>query len=149
MAASFATLPTASVIRQAADKLKKGDILLLEIHRAGPDTSGVGQDGYIAIEWWPDDLAAIRYAVAEGSSLWRQPAMALGISTRRSTTSRAQASRPHGATRSTLRTRPRAAICSTGAPPPGTHGRDHGPDRSRLAFSNYGRRVDAQGWGRE
>ncbi|MEK8170065.1 hypothetical protein NKH77_10840 [Streptomyces sp. M19] len=36
-----------------------------------------------------------------------------------------------------------------GAPPPGTHGRDHGPDRSRLEFSNYGMRLDAQGWGRE
>ena len=29
------------------------------------------------------------------------------------------------------------------------HGRNHGPDRSRLGFSNYGRRVDCQGWGRE
>jgi hypothetical protein len=36
-----------------------------------------------------------------------------------------------------------------GAPPPGTHGNDHGPDRSRLDFSNHGRRLDAQGWGRE
>lgn len=36
-----------------------------------------------------------------------------------------------------------------GRSPPGTHGRDHGPDRSRLAFSNYGARLDAQGWGRE
>lgn len=43
----------------------------------------------------------------------------------------------------------RAVIVGAGAPPPGTHGRDHGPDRSRLDFSNYGRRVDAQGWGRE
>lgn len=31
------------------------------------------------------------------------------------------------------------------APPPGTHGRDHGPDRSRTAFSHHGARVDAQG----
>lgn len=37
----------------------------------------------------------------------------------------------------------------SGRSPPGTHGRDHGPDRSRLAFSNYGARIDAQGWGRE
>ena len=36
-----------------------------------------------------------------------------------------------------------------GAPPPGTHGRDWGPDRSRLDFSNFGSVVDAQGWGRE
>jgi hypothetical protein len=42
-----------------------------------------------------------------------------------------------------------AVVVGAGAPPPGTHGRDHGPDRSRLGFSNHGARVDAQGWGRE
>ena len=66
MAASFATVPTARAIRMAADRLNRGDIILLEIHRSGPGASGVGQDGYIAIEWWPDDLAAIRYAVSRG-----------------------------------------------------------------------------------
>lgn len=40
-------------------------------------------------------------------------------------------------------------IVGAGAPPPGTNGRDHGPDRSRLGFSNYGNSADAQGWGRE
>jgi hypothetical protein len=40
-------------------------------------------------------------------------------------------------------------VVGAGAPPPGTHGRNHGPDRSRLDFSNYGSIVDAQGWGRE
>ena len=40
-------------------------------------------------------------------------------------------------------------MVGAGAPPPGTHGRDHGADRSRLDFSNYGALVDAQGWGRE
>ena len=42
-----------------------------------------------------------------------------------------------------------AILVGAGAPPPGTHGRDHGPDRSRLDFSNFGARVDAQGWGEE
>ncbi|MGM8887858.1 S8 family serine peptidase, partial [Psychrobacter sp. 1U2] len=42
-----------------------------------------------------------------------------------------------------------AIFVGAGAPPPGTHGRDHGPDRSRLGFSNYGALIDAQGWGRE
>jgi hypothetical protein len=27
--------------------------------------------------------------------------------------------------------------------------RRHGPDRSRLDFSNFGKAVDVQGWGRE
>src|SRR5262249_43561666 len=42
-----------------------------------------------------------------------------------------------------------AVLVGAGAPPPGTHGRDHGPDRSRLDFSNYGLPGDTQGWGRE
>src|SRR5207237_3049988 len=42
-----------------------------------------------------------------------------------------------------------AIVVGAGAPPPGTHGRDHGPDRSRLDFSNYGSVIDVQGWGRE
>ena len=40
-----------------------------------------------------------------------------------------------------------AIIVGAGAPPPGTHGSNHGPDRSRLDFSNFGACVDAQGLG--
>jgi hypothetical protein len=150
MAASFATLPTASVIRQAADKLKRGDIILLEIHRAGPDASGVGQDGYIAIEWWPDDLAAIRYAVAKGIIVVE----AAGNGARNLDAPIYNIPRPGFPATwrnpfNTANPTSGAVLVGAGAPPPGTHGRDHGPDRSRLAFSNYGRRVDVQGWGRE
>jgi Subtilase family len=149
-AASFLTLPTATVIRQAADRLGRGDILLLEIHRPGPGASGVGQDGYIAIEWWPDDFAAIRYAIARGvivveaagngarnldDALYDQPAQGFPASWRNPF----NPANPSSG----------AIVVGAGAPPPGTHGRDHGPDRSRLGFSNYGQRVDAQGWGRE
>ena len=42
-----------------------------------------------------------------------------------------------------------AVLVGAGAPPPGTHGRNWGPDRSRLDFSNYGSAVEVQGWGRE
>ncbi len=142
--------PTAATIRQAADRLRPGDIILLEIHRPGPHATGVGQQGYIAIEWWPDDFDAIRYAVSKGvlvveaagngaenlddpiyntrpagfPSTWTNPFN--------------RANRDSG-----------AIVVGAGAPPPGTHGRDWGPDRSRLDFSNYGALIDAQGWGRE
>ncbi len=145
--------PTALVIREAADKLSAGDILLLEIHRAGPRFNfqlRKDQQGYIAIEWWPDDFAAIGYAVSRGiivveaagngrenlddtlydarptgfASTWKNPF---------------NSSNPSSG----------AVLVGAGAPPPGTHTHDHGPDRSRLDFSNYGQRVDCQGWGRE
>jgi len=38
-----------------------------------------------------------------------------------------------------------AIMVGAGAPPSG----NYGPDRCRLDFSNYGERVDVQGWGRE
>src|SRR5438105_3696594 len=52
-------LPTATAIRMAADRLRPGDILLLEIHRPGPESPNPlpkdSQEGFIPIEWWPDD----------------------------------------------------------------------------------------------
>ena len=68
ISASSFSQPTATAIRAAADRLGPGDIILLEIHRPGPNAPNPrqGQRGFIAIEWWPDDFAAIRYAVAKG-----------------------------------------------------------------------------------
>lgn len=144
------SMPTAQAIQQAADRVSAGDILLLEIHRAGPDASGAGQDGYIAVEWWPDDYLAIRYAVNRGVVVVE----AAGNGAR-DLDNAVYDTRPAGFPtwwvnpfrRTTLDSG--AVVVGAGAPPPGTHGRDHGPDRSRLDFSNYGACVDAQGWGRE
>jgi hypothetical protein len=149
-AGSFVSRASARTIREAADRLRPGDILILEIHRGGPNATGAGQFGYIAIEWWPDDFAAIRYAVSRGILVFE----AAGNG-RQNLDDPVYNTRPAGFPTSwrnpfnPANPSSGAIVVGAGAPPPGTHGRNHGPDRSRLGFSNYGARVDAQGWGRE
>jgi Subtilase family len=144
------SMATAAAIRLAADRLGPGDIMLLEIHRPGPRATGVGQQGYIAIEWWPDDFAAIRYATSKGVIVVE----AAGNGAQ-DLDDPIYSVRPAGFpatwTNPFNRANPQcgAIVVGAGAPPPGTHGSNHGPDRSRLDFSNYGACIDAQGWGRE
>lgn len=137
----------------AAARLRPGDVILIELHRPGPRFNFAGrvdQAGYIAIEWWPDDFAAIAAAVARGiivveaagngaenldDAIYQNPAPGF----------------PAGWSNPFRRTNrdSGAIVVGAGAPPPGTHGRNHGADRSRLGFSNFGALIDTQGWGRE
>jgi hypothetical protein len=141
---------SAAAIRQAADALGAGDIILIELHAPGPDANGTGQDGFIAMEWWPADFAAIVYAASRGVIVIQ----AAGNGSR-NLDAAVFNNRPAGFP-ATWRNpfnlgnpQSGAIMVGAGAPPPGTHGRNHGPDRSRLDFSNHGARVDVQGWGRE
>lgn len=153
---SLVTNTTSQAIRLAADRLRSGDIMLLEVHRSGPRT-GSGQFGYIAIEWWPDDYDAIRYAVSKGiivveaagnggqnldDSVYNTPISGFPPNWRNPF----NPSNPNSG----------AVLVGAGNPPAGTHGRNSQPgfgevyaDRSRCFFSNYGSRVDTQGWGWE
>jgi hypothetical protein len=152
-AVSHGGIGSAGAINQAASRLRPGDIMLLEMHRPGPRHNYAArgdQRGYIAVEWWPDDFAAIQNATSRGiivveaagngaenldDVLYQTPAPGFPAGWRNSFR---RANRDSG-----------AIVVGAGAPPPGTHGRTHGPDRSRLDFSNWGALVDAQGWGRE
>lgn len=146
----FGGVGSAGAIKRAADALGVGDIILIELHRPGPDASGYGQDGYIPVEWWPDDFAAIRYATSRGVLVVE----AAGNGSR-DLDAPVFAARPTGfpptwtTPFSLANPQSGAILVGAGAPPPGTHGRNHGVDRSRLGFSNWGSRVDCQGWGRE
>ncbi|MFK0019308.1 S8 family peptidase [Streptomyces sp. NPDC090798] len=152
-AASFQGMGTAAAIHAAAERLGPGDIILVELHAPGPRFDFEERDdqqGYIAIEWWPDNFAAIRYATAKGVLVVAAAGNGAeslddAVYERRPAEFPAWWRNPFNPANPSSG----AVLVGAGAPPPGTHGRDHGPDRSRLAFSNYGARVDAQGWGRE
>jgi hypothetical protein len=156
----------APAIKLAADRLRPGDIILLEVHERGPrynftsPTKPYSQAGYIAVEWWPDIYVAIRYAVnrhiivveAAGNGNENLDDPLYDINPRNSF--------PRWWQNPFRRRRldSGAILVGAGSPPAGTHGRNEWQgasgkdiyvDRSRLSFSNYGKVIDAQGWGRE
>jgi hypothetical protein len=152
---SLNSYATSQAIKIAADQLNEGDIILLEVHRPGPASTGIGQYGYIAIEWWPDDYDAIRYAVTKGviiveaggnggqnldAAIYNTPAQGFPGTWKNPF----NVANPSSG----------AVLVGAGNPPPGTHNRNKDPDfgetyadRARCFFSNYGLRVDVQGWG--
>ena len=144
---SFTTVPIPTAIKMAADRLRAGDIMLLEVHRVGP------RGRWLPIEWWPADFEAIRYAIGKGvvvveaggnggenldDPFYDAPQPGFPVSWRNPM----NVANPSSG----------AVMAGAGNPPSGTHGLaqyggDVLVDRARCNFSNYGARVDAQGWG--
>ncbi len=140
-AISHSGIGTSQSIIDAADELNSGDVMLLEVHRSGPAANGDGQDGYIAIEWWPDDFAAVVYATSKGiivveaagngtedfdAEIYNTPESGFPASW----TNPFNLSNPQSG----------AVIVGAGSPWSST-------DLTILSFSNWGSRVDVQGWG--
>lgn len=124
----------------AASQLELGDIILIELQTAGPYFRGDGtQFGFVPVEWNPSIYNAILTAVGNGihvvepagngSQNLDDPVYAAGN---------------FGHAPFLPENNSGAIMVGAGIPPTAP---DRGPDRSRLDFSNYGARLDLQGWG--
>jgi len=142
----------ATTIDLAARALRAGDILLIEWEVPGPGAAS------IPVEWWPAELLAIQTAVSRGiivvSAAGNGRANGSGgvkLDDLPYDTAPVGASFPPDWANPFRRgvKDSGSILVGAGAPPPGTHGNNHGPDRSRLLESNFGDCVDVQGWGRE
>ena len=142
-AISYSGSSTSQTIIDAADELDAGDILLLEIHRKGPaaNPDDDGQDGYIAIEWWPDDFAAITYATDKGIIVVE--AAGNGAEDLDAEIY----DRPQSGFPASWKNPFRSGNHQSGAVVVGAGSPWSSSDRTILSFSNWGSRVDAQGWG--
>jgi Subtilase family len=141
---------SARAIKAAADTLRPGDILLVEMQRPGPRTPDrpppgeLAQTGYLPMEYWPDDMTAIQYAVSIGIVVVAAAgngAQDLDDAVYAGPGPGFREQRPNPFARQGLDSG--AVLVGAGAPPDGAE-----PDRSRLQFSNWGSALDAQGWGK-
>lgn len=144
----------AKAITDAANALSPGDIILVELHAPGPRFNFQNRNdqlGYIGMEFWPDIFAAIVFATSARGVI----VVEAGGNGAENLDDALYNTRPTGFPASwtnpfnPANPQSGAIMVGAGAPPLGTHGRNWGADRSRLDFSNYGARVDVQGWGRE
>jgi subtilisin family serine protease len=124
---SIGDTAVADAIDTAAERLRAGDVLLIELQGGGP------RGRYLPVEFWDDNFDAIAAATARGVIVVEAAANGgedLDHRTYRGKLSRS--GRDSG-----------AIMVGAGGPPRASFN-----DRERLDFSNYGSRVDVQGWGR-
>ena len=125
--ASIGSTSPANAIDSAARKLRPGDVLLIELQTTGP------RGRFLPMEWYDDVYDAVRAATDRGVVIIEAAGNGnedLDHKTYKGKFDRTK--RDSG-----------AIMIGAGGPP-----RDGFNDREKLDFSNYGSRVDVQGWGR-
>jgi len=98
------------------------------------------------MEWWPDNFAAMKYATTKGIMVIEAGGNG-NQNLDHPDYNKPQPGFPTDWKNPFNRSLADSGTIIVGAGAPSFGG--HGPDRSRLSFSNYGNSVDAQGWGRE
>ena len=135
---SIGGIGTTEALLLAVDSLTAGDIILVELHAAGPRynfQNRSDQLGYICMEYWQANFDVIQLAWAKGIIVCE----AAGNGWE-------HLDDPIYENRfDTAYRNSHAILIGAGAPPSG----NFGIDRSRLEFSNWGERVNLQGYGRE
>ena len=130
----------AGAINNAADQLKAGDVMLIELHAIGPTNK------YIAMQFWPDIFAAIKAAVEKGITV---------VEAAGNGNENFELAVFNG---TGLQKDSGAIVVGAGVPPTNHLDFDGfgagmpsysslGVPRSRIFFSNYGKIVNVQGWG--
>lgn len=130
-ASSTAGYTPASAIAVATSVLRPGDVMLIEQQTGGPNGCDANQVGCVALEWIPSVYDAVRNATSRGIVVVE----AAGNGWQNLDSSIYGTTFPQGKADS-------GAIIVGAGGAPGCHGA-----RTRLDFSNHGRRVNLQGWG--
>lgn len=117
----------ANAIDVAARSLRPGDVLLIELQSSGP------RGAWIPVEYWSDVFDVIKAATDRGVVVIEAAGNGYEDLDHRAYGGRFDRTKRDSG----------AIMVGAGAPP-----RAGFSDRERLDFSNYGSRVDVQGWGR-
>ena len=125
---SIGGISVADAIDAAAGKLRAGDVLLIELQGVGP------RGTYVPVEYWSDIYDAIATATKRGVVIIEAAGNGAENLDHKAYDRKFDRNRRDSG----------AIMVGAGGPP-----RDGFRDRERLDFSNYGSRVDVQGWGRK
>lgn len=126
--ASIGGTSVANAIDTAARKLRAGDVLLIELQTSGP------RGRWAPVEWYDDVFDVIKAATKRGVVIIEAAGNGAEDLDHKDYKQKFDRKKRDSG----------AIMIGAGAPP-----RPGFSDRERLDFSNYGGRVDVQGWGRK
>ena len=129
------SLSTAEALYTAVDNLQQGDVILIELHAPGPRydfASRPDQLGYVCVEYWQDNFDAIQYAWAKGVVV---------VEAGGNGAENFDDANMYSELFDTTYRNSHAIIVGAGYPS------SSGSDLTRQGFSNYGKRVNLQGYG--